>query len=246
MATKRSAQPGALDMTGLSGILEYSPEDMVVTALAGTPLSELQAELACHGQSLPLPDPSQHGQLLAGVPGTVGGLTAMNLPHGLMAQCGSVADWTLGLTAVRPNGEVVKCGSKVVKSVAGYDIHKFLVGSRGILAVIASVTFLARPIRTIPEPSASQHRPWGGEPVWIQTSRLTDFKDALKRSQEPFASDPAACTIWHSSPPERSPQDRITTISDWPPLSELDQTLTERAKRIFDPDGKLNPDVFVL
>ncbi len=112
-----------------SGVLSFDKEDQVVEAWAGTSIEELQTELASAGQCLPLSDRSS---LLAGIPGTIGGLLAANLPHDLFAQLGSPRDWTLGITLVRADGTSAKSGSKAVKNVAGYDVHNLLIGSRAV------------------------------------------------------------------------------------------------------------------
>jgi glycolate oxidase FAD binding subunit len=119
-------KPQLLDMTGISGIVEWTPADQVAVVRAGTPVAELQAELERHGQCLPLPDPGVLGAHLAGFPGTVGGLVSMNLPHGLFGQCGGPRDWVLGMTIVRPDGSVAKCGSKAVKNVPTRACQGFL------------------------------------------------------------------------------------------------------------------------
>ncbi|WP_134857756.1 FAD-binding protein, partial [Bordetella pertussis] len=62
-----------LDMTPYRGIVSYQPSELVVTARAGTPLAELEAALAEHGQMLAF-EPPHFG------PGaTLGGCVAAGL-----------------------------------------------------------------------------------------------------------------------------------------------------------------------
>lgn len=131
---------------GLSGIIEHDVEDHVVRCQAGTKIEELQAELRRTGQCLPIEQFPSHESLLAGLPGTIGGTLSTNLPHSLEHQHGSWRDWVIGLTAVRPDGTVVRLGSKAVKNVAGYDAHKLFVGARSTIGVIAEVTLRTFPI----------------------------------------------------------------------------------------------------
>lgn len=114
-----------LDMTGLGGIVSYSPSDLVATVWGGTTLAEVQEELARHGQTLAIHDT-----------GTLGGSVSANQ----LAQALRWQDVLLGATFVLADGTVAKAGSKAVKSVSGYDVHKLAVGARGTLAIVAQVT----------------------------------------------------------------------------------------------------------
>ena len=130
----------------LSGIVEHSPGDFTVTALAGTPLVELQAELARHRQWLAVDWP--WGSDLAGqASGSLGGLVARGLAGGLRQRYLGVRDQIIGLELIRSDGTRARAGGKVVKNVAGYDLMRLMAGSWGSLGLISSLT-----LRTMPEP----------------------------------------------------------------------------------------------
>lgn len=126
-----------LDTTALSGVIEHAPGDLVVTVRAGTPLEQLQTELAPHNQWLAL-DPPEPGA-------TVGGLlaTARSGPHRL--RYGTPRDQLIGIHVALADGTLAKSGGKVVKNVAGYDLGKLFTGSYGTLGVIVSATFKVQP-----------------------------------------------------------------------------------------------------
>lgn len=124
--------------TALTRVLDYAPDDMVVTAEAGMTISDLNALLATRFQILPLEVPHPERT-------TLGGLVAAAPMSLARTGYGEVKDWLIGLSVVTPDGEVVKGGGKVVKNVAGYDLCKLYAGSLGTLGAIATVTFRVRP-----------------------------------------------------------------------------------------------------
>ncbi|MGE5262265.1 MAG: FAD-binding oxidoreductase, partial [Acidobacteriota bacterium] len=133
-----------LSTHSLGGVLEYAPQDMYVTVAAGTSLTQLQVELKKDGMWVPLVSPWQAS--------TVGGIVATNFNAPLRMRYGSVRDLVLAVTAILPDGRVIRAGRPVVKNVAGYDLTKLFVGSHGTLGLIADVTFkiasLPRAVRT--------------------------------------------------------------------------------------------------
>jgi glycolate oxidase FAD binding subunit len=128
-----------LDMTPFSGITCYEPTELVVTARAGTPLRDLEAELQEHGQCLPFEPP----RFAPG--GTVGGMVAAGLSGPARASVGSVRDHVLGVTLLNGRGEILTFGGQVTKNVAGYDVSRLMVGSLGILGVICEVSLKVLP-----------------------------------------------------------------------------------------------------
>ena len=130
----------------LSGIVEHSPGDFTVTALAGTPLVELQAELALHRQWLAVDWPWGSG-IGGQASGSLGGLVARGLAGGLRQRYLGVRDQIIGLELIRSDGTRARAGGKVVKNVAGYDLMRLMAGSWGALGLISSLT-----LRTMPEP----------------------------------------------------------------------------------------------
>ena len=137
-----------LDLSGLSGVILYEPEELVLSAHAGTPLDEIEALLAARGQHLAF-EPIDYGPLLAGAPsrGTIGGVLAANLCGSRRIAAGAARDHFLGFEAVSGRGETFKSGGRVVKNVTGYDVSKLIAGSWGTLAALTTVT-----IKTLPRP----------------------------------------------------------------------------------------------
>lgn len=129
----------ALVTRKLTGIVEYSPEDLVVTVRAGMTLSEVQEVLREHRQFLPL-DPPFPGKA------TIGGILATAMTGPCRCLYGAVREHVLGLRVIQPDGTVTRFGGKVVKNVAGYDMTKLYIGSFGTLGVIVEATLKVRPL----------------------------------------------------------------------------------------------------
>lgn len=136
----------ALDLSALSGILLYEPAELVISALAGTPLAEIEAALEEHNQELAF-DPIDYGALLGRAPGagTVGGMIGANLAGSKRLKFGAARDHILGMEAVSGRGEIFKSGGRVVKNVTGYDLPRTLTGSWGTLAVATRITLKVQP-----------------------------------------------------------------------------------------------------
>ena len=135
----------SLDLSGLSGVTLYEPEELVLSAKAGTPLAEIEALLAAHNQELAF-EPMDYGPLLGTAGGgTIGGALAANLSGPRRIKAGAARDHFLGFTAVSGRGETFKSGGRVVKNVTGYDLCKVLAGSYGTLAVMTDVTVKVLP-----------------------------------------------------------------------------------------------------
>jgi glycolate oxidase FAD binding subunit len=123
-----------LDMARLATLREHTWQDLTCTVDAGCTWSALQAGLVQHGQSVAL-DPLWPGRA------TVGGAIATNDSGSLRFYYGSLRDLVIGMTIVLADGTIAKTGGKVVKNVAGYDLHKLMIGAFGTLGVITEVTF---------------------------------------------------------------------------------------------------------
>ncbi|SMF67856.1 glycolate oxidase FAD binding subunit [Azospirillum oryzae] len=135
----RPVQAGhALDLSGLSGVIAYEPEELVLTALAGTPMDSIRAMLADRGQHLAFEPPEG---------GTLGGLVASGLAGPRRISAGSARDHTLGIAGVSGRAEAYKGGGKVVKNVTGYDVPKLMAGSFGTLTALTEIT-----VKVLPAP----------------------------------------------------------------------------------------------
>jgi glycolate oxidase FAD binding subunit len=137
----RAPQPGSqrLEIAGLRRVVEYEPADLTITVEAGATLAEVQGLLKPHGQWLAWDPPGAERA-------TLGGLLAAGRVGPLRLGYGTPRDWVLGMRVVLGDGRLVRSGARVVKNVAGYDLHKLHLGALGTLGVIAEVTFKIAPL----------------------------------------------------------------------------------------------------
>jgi glycolate oxidase FAD binding subunit len=162
-----------LDTRPLSGILSYEPTELYVTALAGTPLADVEAMLAERGQMLAFEPPSFGGAA------TIGGVVAAGLSGPRRASVGAVRDFVLGLGCMDAQGRELQFGGQVMKNVAGYDVSRLMCGAMGILGLITQVS-----LKVLPRPAAEATvmfecdarealhllNTWGGQPLPISAS----------------------------------------------------------------------------
>jgi glycolate oxidase FAD binding subunit len=145
-----------LDMAAIAGIVLYEPEELVLTARAGTSMAEIEAALAEKDQQLAF-EPGDLGPLLgavggsSNVSGTLGGVVACNIAGSRRVKVGAARDHLLGFHAVSGWGEGFKSGGRVVKNVTGFDLSKLITGSFGTLAVMTEVT-----VRALPAPEKTR------------------------------------------------------------------------------------------
>jgi glycolate oxidase FAD binding subunit len=137
-----------LDLSRLSGVTLYEPDELVMTAGAGTPLREIEARLSASRQILAF-EPPDLGPLYGLPPNqaTLGGIVACNLSGPRRIKAGAARDHVLGCTVANGQGEVVKAGGRVVKNVTGYDLCKLITGSFGTLVAMAEAT-----VKVLPAP----------------------------------------------------------------------------------------------
>jgi len=138
-----------LDLARLSGIRDYQPSELVLTAGAGTPLGEIERALEEAGQMLAFEPPDWRALLGSGEQDgagpTLGGVLACNLSGPRRVKAGAARDHFLGFRAVSGRGEIFKAGGKVIKNVTGYDLPKLMAGSYGTLAALEEVTLKVLP-----------------------------------------------------------------------------------------------------
>jgi glycolate oxidase FAD binding subunit len=136
----------SLELSALSGVTLYEPEELILSARAGTPLAEIEDLLAAHHQELAF-EPMDHGPIFGADErrATIGGTLAANVSGPRRIKAGAARDHFLGVTAVSGRGETFKSGGRVVKNVTGYDLCKVLAGSYGTLAVMTDVTVKVLP-----------------------------------------------------------------------------------------------------
>jgi glycolate oxidase FAD binding subunit len=128
-----------LDTSELRGVLDHTPGDLTATVAAGTPLHDLEFALRKAGQFFPCDAPFA-------ATATLGGTLSANANGALRQRYGALRDNVLGMRVALSDGTVAFSGAKVVKSVAGYDIHKAFIGSLGTLGLIGEVTIKVLPL----------------------------------------------------------------------------------------------------
>lgn len=162
-----------LNTQSYSGILEYQPEELVITACVGTPLQEIEAALAEKNQVLAF-EPPHFGERA-----TFGGAIAAGLAGPGRISAGNLRDFVLGARILDGKGQDLSFGGKVMKNVAGYDVSRLLPGSMGTLALLleASVKVLPKPAATaslrcqITQENALQIlNEWAGQPLPLSAS----------------------------------------------------------------------------
>ena len=215
-----------LDTRGLSGITAYEPSELYVTALAGTPLAELEAVLAEKGQCLPFEPPHFSGQP------TVGGVVAAGLSGPTRATAGSARDYVLGLSLLSGKAEALTFGGQVMKNVAGYDVSRVLAGSLGTLGLITEVSLKVLPFAPaeatlrfhLDEASALQRlNTWGGQPLplnassWVVDAGTPTLYLRLRGAVA--AVDAAIARLLKEIPGERV--DSPATTADWTAARDL-------------------------
>lgn len=141
------SQPVTITTASMRGVTLYQPNELVMSAKTGTPLIEIESELASHGQMLAF-EPMDLGPATGGPAGTqtIGGVFASNFPGPRRISAGGARDHLLGARGVNGRGEAFKSGGRVMKNVTGYDVARGLTGSWGTLAVLSEVTFKVMPM----------------------------------------------------------------------------------------------------
>ncbi|WP_456711451.1 FAD-binding protein [Bradyrhizobium sp. USDA 4353] len=146
-----TATNAVLDLSALSAVVSYEPNELIITAQAGAPLGDLLSLIDSKSQQFAF-DPMDTGPLLGTTGrGTLGGMIASGLAGSRRVRAGGVRDHLLGAHAVSGFGESFKTGGKVVKNVTGYDLCKLLAGSWGTLAVMTEAT-----LKVMPRPEAER------------------------------------------------------------------------------------------
>ena len=137
-----------LDMSNISGIIEYKPEELYITVKAGTPIKVIQDELKKNNQHLAFEPTNFSGIFKKGSnEGTVGGTLSCNFSGSRRLKVGSARDHILGFKGYNGKGEKIKSGGKVVKNVTGYDLSKLVTGSFGTLLVLSEITLKVLPLQ---------------------------------------------------------------------------------------------------
>ncbi len=134
-----------LDTRDYSGIVDYEPTELVLTARAGTPLREVEAVLSEQGQMLPFEPPH------FGPDATFGGCIASGFSGPRRAYQGATRDFVLGVRALNAACEDLRFGGQVMKNVAGYDLSRLMTGSFGTLGLLLEIS-----VKVLPTPDDEQ------------------------------------------------------------------------------------------
>ncbi len=174
-----------LETRRLNAIREHTWQDMTCTVDAGCTWAALQSALAQHGQYVAL-DPLWPERA------TVGGIVATNDSGALRLRYGSLRDLIIGMTIVLADGTIAHTGGKVVKNVAGYDLHKLMTGAFGTLGVITSVNFRLHSIPKCTQSytfSAPAAEPLGSWMLKLLHEQLSTLSIQLRGTAEGFHLD---------------------------------------------------------
>jgi glycolate oxidase FAD binding subunit len=184
-----------LDTRGYTGIVDYEPTELVITARCGTPLAEVEAVLAERGQMLAFEPPH------FGSGATIGGAVAAGLSGPRRANSGAVRDFVLGCKLMDGKGDVLSFGGQVMKNVAGYDVSRLLAGSLGTLGLLLEVSVKVLPrapreatlvFEGLNEVDAIRRlNEWAGQPLPVSASCWHDGVLAVRLSGANAAVDAA-------------------------------------------------------
>jgi glycolate oxidase FAD binding subunit len=233
-----------LDLSELSGVVSYEPEELIVTVKPGTPLAEIEGTLSAKNQRLGF-EP-QDWRVLLGTQGTstIGGAISVNANGPAAIRFGRARDHLLGYRAVNGFCEAYKAGGKVVKNVTGFDLPKLMCGAMGTLGPLTELTF-----RVFPREAAKIFVAVGGEAVlrkvaaspleatallcadgkaYVRLEGALDEKLAMLRNLGDFTEVGAL-------------PDPTLPSTPFPPEPPARAALTRAVKAAFDPLGIFNP-----
>jgi glycolate oxidase FAD binding subunit len=183
-----------LDTRAYTGIVDYEPTELVITARCGTLLAEIEAALAERKQMLAFEPPH------FGDGATLGGAIAAGLSGPRRANSGALRDFVLGTKLLDGKGEVLSFGGQVMKNVAGYDVSRLLAGSMGTLGLLLEVSVKVLPLAfreatlrfAMNETDAIRKlNEWSGQPLPLSGSCWHDGVLALRLSGARAAVDAA-------------------------------------------------------
>ncbi|MEO7727350.1 MAG: glycolate oxidase subunit GlcE [Burkholderiales bacterium] len=174
----------SLSVAAYSGIIDYEPSELVITARAGTPLTEIETALGDKGQMLAF-EPPHFGPSPVGGMATLGGCIAAGLSGPRRAYAGAARDTVLGVRLLDGKGDDLRFGGQVMKNVAGFDVSRLLAGSMGTLGVLLEVSLKVLPVpiaeaTLVFEFSAADAiaamNEWAGKPLPLSATAWHDGK----------------------------------------------------------------------
>lgn len=129
-----------LDLSGYHGIVSYEPSELVLTARAGTLLTDVEDVLKERGQMLAFEPPR------FGAAGTLGGCVSSGMSGPRRVSAGPLSDFVLGTRVLDASGSVLRFGGEVMKNVAGYDVSRLMAGSLGVLGALVEISLKVVPL----------------------------------------------------------------------------------------------------
>ena len=234
-----------LNLSGLSGIANYEPEELILTVKPGTPLDEIDSVLSAKNQRLGF-EPQDWRALLSshGMP-TIGGAISANANGPAAIRFGRARDHLLGFCAVSGFGEAYKAGGRVVKNVTGFDIPKLMCGAMGTLGPLTELTFRVFPksaakIFMAASDDGAALRKVAASPLeatallhsdgkaYVRLEGALDEKVAMLRGLGDFVEVEAL-------------PGPVLPVAPFPPEPPARAALTRSVKAAFDPLGIFNP-----
>ncbi|SER29351.1 glycolate oxidase FAD binding subunit [Nitrosomonas sp. Nm51] len=207
-----SEQAQILDVSPYQGIIDYEPTELVITARAGTPLTDIESLLHQHKQMLAFEPP--HFADTA----TLGGCIAAGLSGPRRASTGAARDFVLGVRILDGTGHDLHFGGQVMKNVAGYDVSRLMVGAMGTLGILLEISLKVLPLPVVEqtvcleinEAEAIEYmNRWAGRPLPISATcyingqlymRLSGAESAVRAAQTQLGGEiyPAGDAFWKS------------------------------------------------
>jgi FAD/FMN-containing dehydrogenase len=267
-ASRGGAVPGVRAVVAPAGISSLEPAEMTIRCGAATPVAEVDAALAEHGQCVAIP-----------TGGTIGGAVAVGQSGIRRLGWGPLRDTVLQVHYVSAAGELVKAGGPTVKNVSGFDLCRLLVGSRGTLGFLAELILRTRPLpayerwfRADGDPwelLGALYRPtsvlWNGEQTWVllgghpgdvagraRSAGLVEIDGPPVLPPHRWSLPPSELADLRSEPPGSFVAEvgvGVVHHSRPRPAREPDVAIVELHRRLraeFDPTARLNPGVDVL
>jgi glycolate dehydrogenase FAD-binding subunit len=221
-----------LSMKRICELREHAWQDMTCTVDAGCSWAAMQAQLQKHGQMVAL-DPLWPDRA------TVGGIVASNDSGALRLKFGGLRDLIIGMTIVLADGTIAKTGGKVVKNVAGYDLHKLMTGSFGTLGVITEVNFRLHPVEehartwtvVVADAALPDASHFAAPLRALMDSQITPSSVQLRMSKHEYALDIRVAAV-----PECLDEcaARIQSILGQLAVTESDEAVWQARQRLFD------------
>lgn len=235
----RQVDGETLNVREHQGVINYAPTELVITARAGTRLSDIEQTLAEHNQMLAF-EPPHYGEHAS-----LGGTIACNLSGPMRAYSGAARDFVLGSSIINGKGEQLHFGGEVMKNVAGYDVSRLMTGALGTLGVLLEVSLKVLPkpeteltlmLQTTDQGALNKMHNWAQQPLPVTATcydgaslfvRLAGTAGGVNAARKIIGGDelPDAQSFWnkireqqHAFFSNHKPLWRLSVASDTPPM----------------------------